>query len=352
MTASLAPDDLARLWTTLRTVKPAIRARDAADELGVSEAEIVATMVGDTAVRLDGNACDLLHALSHVGRCKALTRNQHAMVEVRGRYGAGLDLGAPAGRVVGEHLDLRVVLDHWRTIFAVNEPHPQRRGQRRRSIQVYDRSGAAVHKVVLEPDGDAATWDAVVETRRVTEPLVIERPGRKRRPRPDSAIDRNGLIADWDAMTDTRELFDVLAKHGAKRTQALRLAGESRARAVRDDAIDHVLHDAANTGDKIRIFLGNRGCVQVFAGAVSRITRHGPWLDVTDPDLHLRMRTDQIASSWVVTKPTRAGKISSLELFDRAGETIALVYCKRDGHMRSEAPRWHAVLERCCGVRR
>jgi hypothetical protein len=39
-----AKDDLAALWRTLRAVKPGIRARDAATELGVSEAELVATM--------------------------------------------------------------------------------------------------------------------------------------------------------------------------------------------------------------------------------------------------------------------------------------------------------------------
>lgn len=53
----------------------------------------------------------------------------------------------------------------------------------------------------------------------------------------DSAIECDMLHADRDAMTDTHEFFPLPAKHGATRPQALRLAGESRARTVRDGSI-------------------------------------------------------------------------------------------------------------------
>src|SRR5262245_32178289 len=154
-----ATDDLAALWRTLRAARPGMRTRDAADELGVTEAELVATSLGEVAVRLSDDAAGLLHALTRVGRCMALTRNEHAVSEVRGCYG-GVELGAHAGQVVGDRIDLRVFLDHWRNLFAFDEPHPRRKDERRRSIHVFDRGGRAVHKVYLEPEGDAMAWDA------------------------------------------------------------------------------------------------------------------------------------------------------------------------------------------------
>ena len=353
MRSAAATDDLAALWRTLRAARPGIRARDAAAELGASEAELVETSVGDTAVRLGPDPGGLLHALTEVGRCMALTRNEHAVSEVRGRYG-GVELGAHAGQVVGDRIDLRVFLDHWRHVFAIDEPHPQHRGERRRSIHVFDRSGQAVHKIYLEADGDGRAWDAVVAARSQAGPLELElepAPAQRAEP-PDAAIDRDALIAGWDAMTDTHEFFHLLHKHGATRTQALRLAGEPRARAVQGDAIDLVLHDASETGDAIMIFVGNRGCIQVFSGAVKRIVRHGPWLNVLDPDFNLHLRTADIASSWVVAKPTRSGTVSSLELFDRDGETIALVFRKRDDRARAEDAGWRARLDRLAAVGR
>lgn len=337
--------DLATLWRTLRTARPGIRTRDAAAELGVTEAELVATSLGEVAVRLDSNAADLLHALTEVGRCMALTRNQHAVSEVRGTYG-GIELGAHAGQVIGERIDLRVFLQHWRSAFAIDEPHPQRRGERRRSIHVFDATGTAVHKIYLEPDGDAKTWDAVVATRTVAQPLVVEPAPPRRRERPDAAVDRGPLIAAWDAMTDTHEFIHLLQRYGVTRTQALRLAGEARARRVRDDAIDHVLRDVAETGERIMIFVGNRGCIQVFSGEIHRVVRHGPWLNVLDANFNLHLRTEDIASSWVVGKPTRSGVVSSLELYDADGETIACVFRKRDDRGRAEDEAWRARLDR------
>jgi putative hemin transport protein len=314
------------------------RARDLAAQLGISEAELVSTtMVGTTAVRLDQDAASLLHALPSVGRCMALTRNESAVSEVKGRYG-GIELGAHAGQVVGEHIDLRVFLGQWKHAFALREP--------RRSIQVFDGTGTAVHKIYLEPEGDERAWDAIVASRTVTLPIAIEPAVAKKPERPDEEVDVEPFLAAWDAMTDTHEFFHLLAAHRVSRTQALRLAGPIRARRVRDDSLSGLLHESAETGDRIMIFVGNRGCIQVFSGDVKRIIRKGPWINVMDPGFNLHLREDQIASSWVVAKPTRAGIVRSLELFDASGETIALVFRKRDDRDNPEDPTWHALLDR------
>jgi putative hemin transport protein len=240
-------------------------------------------------------------------------------------------------------------------LFAVDEPHPQRTGERRRSIHVFDSTGTAVHKIYLEPEGNAKTWDAVIAARTVaSRPITaqLELAQAQHRERADAEIDRAGLIAGWDAMTDTHEFFHLLGKFGASRTQAMRLAGESRARRVYDTALEQVLHEAAETGDRIMIFVGNRGCIQVFSGAVHRIIRHGPWITVLDPDFNLHLQTSHIGSSWVVAKPTRTGVVSSLELYDDYGETIALVFRKRDDRERAEDPAWRGVLDRLPAVSR
>ncbi len=56
------------------------------------------------------------------------------------------------------------------------------------------------------------------------------------------------------------------------------------------------------------------------------------------------VREDHIATSWVVAKPTKAGTVRSLELFDQDGETIALVFRKRDDRELAEDENWVARL--------
>lgn len=337
--------ELASRWQALRATTPNVRTRDAAAQLGVSEAELLATTVGSTAVQLDDDFASLLHAMTEVGRCMALTRNEHAVIEVRGRYG-GVDLAAHGGLVLGEHIDLRVFLTRWKHGFAVDEPHPHREGERRRSIHVFDAAGVAVHKIYLESDGDARAWDAIVATRTSSRPLVIEPAPARPVERPDAEIDVAAFLAAWDGMQDTHEFFPLLRKHGVSRTQALRLAGTQRARRVDNSALDRVLRDAKDARTNIMIFVGNPGCIEIFSGTIDRVVRHGPWLNVLDPGFNLHVREDRIASSWVVAKPTSAGVVTSLELFDAEGENIALLFRKRDDREKPEDPEWQAMLDR------
>ena len=334
---------LAERWTTLRTETPNLRIRDAAEKLGVSEAELLATGLGTTVTRLDQDAASLLHALPSVGRTMALTRNPSAVSEVRGTYG-GIELGHHAGAVVGDGIDLRVFVSNWKHTFAVNEPHPQKDGQRRRSIHVFDAAGTAVHKIYLEPEGDAATWDGIVATRTKELPLVLEPAPAPKAEQPDANVDVAALRTAWDAMQDTHEFFHLLMAHKVTRTQALRLAGVERARQVPNTAMATILEGASASHDKIMIFVGNRGCLQVFSGKVDNIKRMGPWLNVLDPAFNLHLREDHIASSWVVAKPTKSGTVTSLELYDQAGENIALVFRKRDDREQAEDPGWSALL--------
>ena len=340
---------LAIRWQTLQLDQPKLRIRDAAAALQVSECELLDTKIGVTAHRLVNDIPSLLHALVEVGRCMALTRNAHAVSEVRGQYG-GVELGPHAGQVVGTGIDLRVFPMQWVHLFDVNEPDPSDADRRRRSIHGFDAMGTAVHKIYLEPDGDAATWDAIVTTRRVpdagsphgtvafgatvTPPAVIA----------DDAVDAGTLIAEWDAMQDTHEFFLLLRKHRVTRTQALRLVGPTRAYQVANEACGQLLHAAAAAGLKIMIFVGNGGCLQVFSGAVAKIVAAGPWLNVMDPDFNLHLRADQIASSWVVAKPTSSGTVSSLELYDASGQTIAMCFVKRDDRAQVEDTAWRELL--------
>jgi putative hemin transport protein len=151
-------------------------------------------------------------------------------------------------------------------------------------------------------------------------------------------------------MQDTHEFFHLLIKYGVSRTQALRLAGSNRATRVANNSMSKILDGAAASRDRIMIFVGNRGCLQVFSGDVTKIVRMGPWLNVLDPGFNLHLREDKIATSWVVSKPTRSGIVTSLELFDEAGENIALVFRKRDDREKAEDPSWSALLSTLEGV--
>ncbi len=314
----------------LRADRPALRARDLARELGVSEGELVACRVGDGVTRLDGPWADLFRALPGVGRVMVLTRNESCVHEKKGWF-EHVDLGEAMGAVVGGAIDLRVFLNHFRHGYAVRE---ESRGRQLESLQFFDGDGTAVHKIYRQPETDGEAWQRLISrfNAGVQTPLLEPRTVANPLPRllEDSAIDAEALREGWRAMGyGPHEFYGLLRRHRVTRLQALHVAGEEFARRVDNDAVGHVLDDVARSGLPIMVFTGSPGLVQIHSGPVRHVKRMGPWLNVLDEDFNLHLRSDHVAESWVVKKPTKDGPVTSLEMYDADGGQIVQCFGQR-----------------------
>jgi putative hemin transport protein len=69
-----------------------------------------------------------------------------------------------------------------------------------------------------------------------------------------------------------------------------------------------------------------------------------PWLNILDQNFNLHLREDHIYDSWVVRKPTDDGIVTSLELFDKAGEVIAMFFGERKPGS-PELDSWRHIVE-------
>jgi putative hemin transport protein len=305
-----------------------IRNRDAAALLGVSEGELIASSVGDTAIRLAGDFRELLRGLEPVGRVMALTRNDACVHEKDGVY-TNLSWERHVGLALGEEIDLRLFFSHWRHGFAVADETP--RGVLR-SLQFYDAAGQAVHKIYLRKHSVLTAYAALVEAFRAPDqsasidatPLTPKAPAR-----PDSAIDVRGFRAAWAGMRDTHEFFGLLKRYGVTRVQGLRLTEPRFAQPAPISAARALLAQVATTGTPIMVFVGNPGCIQIHSGPVANVKALDRWLNVLGSGFNLHLREDLIVSAWVVRKPTADGIVTSLELFDAAGDMIAMFFGKR-----------------------
>jgi len=337
------PSRLRQRWQALREEQPRTRIRDAAEQLGVSEAQLLATGLGDTVVRLDLRLDALLPRIETLGRVMALTRNAHAVHEKRGTW-RNLELHGKQGLVLDEEIDLRLFFSRWTFGFAIREPHGD---GIRRSIQFFDASGMAIHKIYVEEAGREETFDALVKefTHADQSPVLDIVPAKAAAaPKPDSEIDANGLREGWRALQDTHEFFALLNRFSVARTQALRLAEPELTTAVAPSALTWGLEKASATALPIMVFVGNPGCIQIHTGPVKNVKPMGPWMNVLDPGFNLHVRADHVHSAWVVRKPTRDGVVTSVELFDEAGDNIALIFGKRKPG-QPESPEWRALAE-------
>ena len=347
---AVSPTDLLARWEQLRQENPRLRQRNAAKELGVSEAQLVAVLIGKSATRLKPNWAALLGACESLGPVMALTRNENCVIEITGLF-KNLSITGMVGLVHGETpdiLDLRIFLGSWNSAFALVEESP--RGTRR-SLQFFNRHGEAVHKVYLEDDAYIGAFEALVEAHKhedqsTTQAVEASKPAKTEIS--DEEVDLVAFRTEWANLKDTHDFHAMVRKHGLSRTQALRLAGEDFAASIALDAHRKVLTAAAETQLPLMLFVGNPGMIEIYTGTIKRVVDHDGWFNILDPELNLHLLDKGVASAWLVRKPTNDGVVTSLELFDTEGEIILQIFGKRKPGI-PEDETWRDLAESLLG---
>lgn len=319
-------DTLKQKWNALKIEQPQLRIRNAAEVLGVSEGELIATQVGENVTVLKPDFQAILMDIEKLGKVMALTRNDECVHERKGVY-LNPDFSSPHAQLfVGEDIDLRIFGSHWKYAFAVVDGD-------KKSLQFFGKDGLAIHKIYLTKDSVEAEFDALVEKFKAEEQVAgieAEAIETKTKEKPDAEIDIEGFQNAWRELKDTHDFFMMLRKFGVSRTQALRLAPDlTFAKKINNDKVVTLLEEASAREIPIMVFVGNRGNIQIHTGNVKKIMWHGPWINVLDPNFNLHLDTTRIAETWVVRKPTEDGIVTAVEVFNKEGEIIVQFFGKR-----------------------
>lgn len=323
----------------LRAENPKPRARDFAEMNGITEADLVAAHVGHGATALVANPDRLVPWIGKLGDVMALTRNDNCVHERRGHY-SDYRTGAFAAMVLDPEIDLRIFPTHWVHAFAVEEPGED---GPKRSIQVFDAAGDAVHKVHLKPESLHEQFAALIRGLRNPE-QVQALDLNVRKPIEAAKGDASGattLRAAWQKMTDTHQFLGLVKEHKMNRLGSYRVVGAPFVERLDTAAVTATLEEAARAAIPVMIFVGNMGCIQIHGGAIKKVVAMGPWINVMDPRFNLHLRADRIAEVYRVWKPTRTGDVWSVEAFDARGELILQIFGYRKD---TPAAPWNGLV--------
>lgn len=268
-----------------RAKKPRVFARDFAEQIGITEAELCAAFLGSHATRISPEAARILPLVCTLGEVMALTRNDSCVLEKVGHYGnvTSADGGI---RVENGTIDLALDPAQWVHAFAWDEETPK---GPKRSVQIYDAAGEAVHKVHLREASDATAWAALVAA------LALE---------------------------DQSPELDLAAKSApvAVPPRGVPLAG---------GAVEKLMYRAGEIGLSVCFRVESHGCFETHRGPIHRVLPAGPWINVLDPGLELHLRMDHMAAVWL--------EGDTVEAFDAAGGRIVQMAAGDDGAAASWA---------------
>jgi putative hemin transport protein len=313
-----------------------LRTRDLARSLRVTEADLIAAQVGHGVTRIAAHPDRLMPAVQGLGEVMALTRNDSAVHERTGAY-HDWHSGDHAAMILGPEIDLRIFPSHWVHGFAVKNDGGKGPA---RSLQVFDATGEAVHKVYSREATDIAAWDRAVEALATGDtgdrlelqpPMPVE--GAKARP--EKAEE---LRAAWAKMTDTHQFLRLVSRMKMNRLGAYRIAGDHFAERLAPEALNAALIACSGGAVPMMLFVGNRGCIQIHSGPIHELKEMGPWQNILDPRFNLHLRLDHVAEVWLVEKPTRRGPALSIEAFTDEGSLILQLFgYRKEGEEDVEA---------------
>ncbi|UXX82389.1 hemin-degrading factor [Roseovarius pelagicus] len=333
----LSPEDI----RAAQAEHPKLRDRDLATKLGISEAQLVAASCGITATRIDAHPDRIMGAAMTLGEVMALTRNESCVSEKVGTY-EDYHPGNHAAMVLTEEIDLRIFPSQWKHAFMVEKPTDD---GPRRSLQVFDAAGDAVHKIFLRSTSQPGAWDALLADLPVDDQsqALATAPRKPTEPAKSDMGKVDILRKEWMRMTDTHQFMRLTSKLKMNRLGAYRIAGAPLVRPLAPQAVNTALEQLARDGTEVMIFVGNRGCIQIHTGPVVKLHPMGPWQNVMDPRFNLHLRLDHVAEVWAVDKPTQRGPAMSLEAFDADGGLIFQIFgVGKEG--RDSRPEWRALV--------
>ena len=337
----------------MRAEQPKLQIRDAARALGVSEAQLLATDIGNGVTRLqaDGNQPrEIMRGALDLGLVQAITRNENGVIETTGiaskfkQAGDKSEQGEVkqdarpdpeqearerniAGGYLGGAIDLRFHFENWKYAFAVAQPG--RDGKLSRSLQFFDAQGDSVHKLYVRSGAGVAVFDQLVNKFRAPEQgaqLNVLAAAPKVAEKPDASIDVKEFQLAWKEMTDVHQFAQILREFHLTREQALRLAPAGMVERVTPQALRTLLDNAAKDKVAIMVFLGNEGLTQIYSGKIEKTMAAGGFYNVLDPDFNLHIRDTALRSGWVVKR----GGVTSIEFFDNEGTQVLTFFGVRE----------------------
>jgi putative hemin transport protein len=296
-----------------------------------------------SALRLCPDWHEMMASLEPIGEVMALTRNASCVHEKIGVY-QNATMTERVGVVASDNIDLRAFYSKWAHGFAVSEMTI--RG-RQHSLQFFDVSGVAIHKIYLREHSEVNAYQNLVKhfAEGSQQPgLYTENLSPKPPEQADQQIDVQALHQAWAALRDTHDFFSLLKTHGVSRVQALRLAQPKFVQQVHCADVLRVLTAAAAREISLMVFVGNHGMLQIHSGPIQKVWYARPWLNVLDASFNLHLRMDHIDSAWIVKKPTVDGLVTSFEIFDAQGDAIAMLFGLRKPGQQ-ELTAWRGLLD-------
>ena len=272
-------------WKKFRSKNKNIRIRDAASKMGVSEAEILSTEIGDSVSYLSISDFSIfLKDILCADKLMILIRNK---IVVHENIIESKNVKLVENQIVD--MDGLIILDfnssHFKYAFFQNKLHARRQ---LRSFQIFNNKGDAVVKIYLKSK-DMDIFDN-----------IALKYGSKYNYELQSGVHPNHLIEEYQYIDFYFDKNNNIPEIVEISNQSLRI----------------LLNSASNMKLPIQIHGLGLGSVQYHRDIVKNIVDYGPWLNVIDKKFNLHVLESEISKSTLNMFTINNQKYFVIDFFD------------------------------------
>ncbi|TAH07169.1 MAG: hypothetical protein EAZ13_07035 [Sphingobacteriia bacterium] len=274
-----------------------------------TEAQKLASRIGDYVTLLNGNFIDFLKELHTLGEVVAVTGNNHCKVEHIGVY-RNISFEGDTSFLYGNEMDLQFFLPQWKFGFAVDEND-------RLSFQFFDKSGRAVHKIFLTEYSTRSAWFRLMALYKTKEKKY--------------------------AATGIQDFFYTAKNHIAFNTIPPLPEIAGFVKQVNNNTLENILFQCTVQNIAVKLIVANHGCTQLYNGMIQNLQQTNSFYKVIGHNMNMRLQRMAIADSYIVRMPVKNGVMSYLEIFGEDGNRVLRLRGKQNAD-GTESTGWTNIL--------
>jgi putative hemin transport protein len=252
----------------------------------------------------------------------ALTRNAFAVHEKTGPYEDLLSC-EHSTLISGHNIDLCLRTGVWHSGFAVME---ETHLGPRRSLQFFDTTGDAMHKIYLTEYSHADRYQGVIDIFRADDQS------------PHLELPTDGAKPALDALASSQDLPERWRRLLLADTTEATLIGRIAASALRE-----LMGQLSGLLLPIQILVSNGGAMQLHDGPIEKLKITGPWFNVLDQGFNLHLNEMAMAGADIVRLTYQQRDLTGLLVRDQNQQTILTIAGQFD-EADGESTLWRDLL--------
>lgn len=329
---------LKAIWKAFQKANPHLSLQEAATQLGVSEAELLATHSGENCTCLRPEFKALLPELRQLAEVTTTTENSVLIHELNGSFGK-CHFDEDHAWFCQSNLHNCYQLANWKYVYVVYEQH-------RPALQFFNQYGQAVHKISPTNDRNMAAWYELITIYRTPQQrqhIWVEHA--PQHSSPQNPIPNPQLLRQaWQQLRNAQAIPSLLQQYGGYHPHIYRALGKEYAHPVDSDVIKNLLYQLANQPIPVKISGMNDGAAQVFDGKLHTLIQTGAWLQVMGHKFKLQLRNEALGEVWYTRYLSKQGWQYSVSALDQQGQEVLAITpsCK---HNSAQATRWTQTLQ-------